>query len=147
MKKKWMRTFGAVTDHPLTMIDLAIEEATAATGEEHDNLPMRRAADTAWLAAASTADVAASKLGLGIPKGTNGRVAVLEKVEKSYKLRTGILGGKFNAAHATLHSLCYYENSPSADKRAVLWAMEETREMIRLTLDVIERRPKVPVKR
>jgi len=145
--KKWMRTFGAVTDHPGEMIDLAIEEATKATGKEHDNLPMRRAADMAWLAAASAADVAAAKLGLDIPKGTNGRVAVLDKVEKAYKLRTGILCGKFNAAHTTLHSLCYYEDSPSVDKRDVLWAMEETREMIRYTLEVIERRPKAPIKR
>jgi len=125
------------------MIDQAIEEAESATGKEHDNLPIRRAADTAWLAASSVADIAAAKLGLDPPKGKNGRLSVLEDVEEAYRLRRGVLHAKLNSAHAVLHAACFYENSPDVSKRDVLAAMEEVKEMISLTLTALEQRPKV----
>lgn len=140
--RRWMTSFGSVTDHPLTMIDEAIKEVKGTTGRERDNLPLRRAADMAWLAAASTADIVATRLSLDIPKGTNGRINVLEGVEKAYKLHAGELHGVLTYAHEVLHSLSYYEDSPKADKRNVLAAMEAAKKMVSRVLELLDQRPK-----
>jgi len=61
-----------------------------------------------WLAASSTADVVAAKLGQKVPKGASGRRAVLVDLEDRARLRRGTLIGPFEAARTVLHGECFH---------------------------------------
>jgi hypothetical protein len=100
-------SLGAARDNPAALADRASHEAAAANRRK-DTVGLREAAEIGWLAASSTADVAASKMGLKIPKGASGRRAVLTDLEQRAKLGRGTLVTPFEAARTVLHGECFH---------------------------------------
>ena len=99
--------FGAASDDPGALADRAIREADAAIRRK-DDVGFREAAEKGWLAASSSADVAADKLGMKIPGGYSGRKSALGELEDRARLRRGALVGTFEAARAVLHGECFH---------------------------------------
>lgn len=99
---------GAAHDDPPALIKQAIAEASGYHGG--DSFKIRRAAETGWLAASSTADVVAKQLGMRQPRGYDGRAAVLRELESRAGMRRGALVIPFQAARGTLHGSCFHED-------------------------------------
>ena len=126
---------GAFKDDPLAMVNAAIAEAEKADDKAKDNLPLRRAAELGWLAASSTADVLAKRMGHAEPKGANGRRAVLKEVETAGRMKRGTLVIRFDAAQGILHGDCFHENDEKKCVRErVLDHLEQVKEMVDLAL-------------
>jgi hypothetical protein len=91
-------------DDPGALADRAIREADAALRRK-DDVGFREAAEKGWLAASSSANIAADKLGYGGADELDdtGRKWALGELEDRARLRRGTLVGTFEAARAVLH--------------------------------------------
>jgi len=107
MTKRKAASFGAITDDPTHIVNVAIREAEQAI-RARDGLGIRQAANKGWLAAASVADVAAEKMGQKIPHGAKGRLEVLNDLERAARLRRGSLTATYGTARDILHGGCFH---------------------------------------
>jgi len=108
--KKRKNGFEAATDNPVEIAARAIAEAKRAF-RERDDLGVRQAANKAWLAASSAADVAAKNMGRKAPGGATGRKDVLEDLEKLARMKNGTLLNAFANARLALHGECFHGDS------------------------------------
>jgi hypothetical protein len=106
-RKRVRSRLGAATDDPAALAKRALIEAERALAAK-DPVAFRQAAETGWLAASSSADVAAARLKLPIPGGASGRQAVLTELERRARLRRGALLTTFGAAQEILHGRCFH---------------------------------------
>lgn len=124
--------FGAATDDPKGLLARAREQMKSSFDED-DPIGVRLAGEAAWLAVASTADVAAARMGQRIPGGRAGRESVLREIERCAHLRTGSLTGTFRMIHDDLHGSSFYgDNRPSRDHAEYL--IKAAEEMVQETL-------------
>lgn len=108
--KRRRNGFEAATDDPVAIANRAIKEAKRAF-RERDDLGVRQAANKAWLAASSAADVAAKNMRRKAPGGVAGRKEVLEDLEKLARLKNGTLLNAFSNARLALHGECFHGDS------------------------------------
>lgn len=128
--------FGAAKDDPGALADRAIKEAESALRRK-DSVGFREAAEKGWLAASSSADVAADKLGMNIPGGHRGWRTTLGELEKHARLRRGSLVGTFEAAQSVLHGDCFHGDKCST--LGVLGLLDDVKELTVSTQSAINR--------
>jgi len=107
------------------MIKSAIAMASKAKKGEKDNTTLRQAAEWGWLAAASTADVVAKRLGLKATEGFGGRKDALAALDEESRLKGRFLENTLKLAHEELHGRTFHGN-------------ERTREDVLSTLAGVE---------
>jgi hypothetical protein len=111
-QKKRSTGLGAATDDPRRIFAVAREELPS--GRE-DTLRLRQAANKAWLATCSAADVAAHHLGMRQPTSRSTRQAALREVERCARLHTRSLLSRFDDVQRHLHGECFHDDECPSD--------------------------------
>lgn len=116
-------TLGAAHDRPDKIANRAVREAISA----RDDDDKRHAAETAWLALSSLADVAADKLGRQEPGGFSTRRGALKALEEAANLRRGTLDKPFDLARRELHGECFHGDKCPVD---IVYTIEYYRDIV-----------------